>query len=266
MRCWTVPQVENCVEGGGVAALVYNRDDKGACELTPSNLDVSESYISGVPWPVVLLLSRNQGRAIRQALAAQPDLTATVRYNGPPELDLGVVSDSRNAAAIVAGVAGLLWSTDAGRSCNAAQIRRALEATAMQTAGLPGTRNNRVGHGVVQGIDALDWLAANPCKPVTPTMTLSAAARSGSVTIMVQLRMPATLTAPPANVGLGGKAVSITASPAGALTCPKTTLTADASGRARVVCKVALDAAVTVTATAPASPWFERVSKQVALE
>lgn len=122
-----------------------------------------------------------QARAIKAALAAGP-VTATVGFDGPPEIDVNIYNYASGGLSVTSGVAGLVWS--ANPACSAAQVRRALEASARQVEGAQGSRNDRYGYGIVQAKAAHDYLQANPCILVEPELIVSAPRPTGGSVVV----------------------------------------------------------------------------------
>lgn len=156
-------KIMNCVTGGGVGVILYNRDDVAECDrLSGVSVDICESKPEA-GWPLVITTSRKQGQALRTALQANPDLKATINVaDVQPKTDHGLemLSGTSMATPTAAGVAGLIWS--AHTKCSSAEIRAALIKTAMKPDNSTG-RDQHYGYGIVQAKAAHDYLTANPC-------------------------------------------------------------------------------------------------------
>lgn len=168
-------KVKNCMDGGGIGALIYNRDDLPPCQrLDTITVGSIEQQLAGPADRVpTMALARAQGEALLRALQNGTQLTASIRFPVLPaqtDVGLGLMSGTSMATPAVSGVAGLVWS--AHTACGAAEIRNALLATAKMPQGatpdgttyVRGTRNNDVGFGIVQALAAHKYLLARPCK------------------------------------------------------------------------------------------------------
>jgi hypothetical protein len=217
---------------------------------------------SGAPWPIVLAISLQQGRAIKSVLAPGGPVAATVGFAGPPDIALTTIDYLPSAAAVVAGVAGLLWS--AHPACSGAQMRQALEATARQMEGPQGTRNDKFGWGIVQAAAAEAYLLENPCTPFNPELAVSAPRPTGpSVIVTVKLMFPPSVAHPPPIFTVANKTIIVTSTPTDTIDCGNTTTTTDATGTAQVTCQVLRNGPATVTATAPPSFGFNAVTRSI---
>lgn len=210
----------------------------------------------------MLTISLLQGRAVKAALAVGGLVTATVGYAGPPDFDLTAQDYLPSAAAVVAGVVGLLWSGHP--SCSATQMRQALEATARQVEGAQGTRNDKFGYGIVQAKAADDYLLANPCTLFNPELAVSAPRPTGpTVVVTVQLMFPPTVTFHPPIFTVANKPIIVTSTPTDTIDCGNQTVTTDATGTAYATCQVLRSGPATVTATAPPSFGFNAVTRSI---
>ncbi|KAF6262152.1 peptidase S8/S53 domain-containing protein [Scenedesmus sp. NREL 46B-D3] len=152
-------KVANCLAGGGIAAVVYGRDDQPECEQITAVTLVSDSCTTPVGgWPIVLAATRKQGLFLKNVIAAQPDVSITLS-TGASDYSLGVMSGTSMATPTAAAVAGLVWS--AHTECTAAQLRAAISKTA-QDRGAAG-RDDVFGHGIVKALRAHKHLLSNPC-------------------------------------------------------------------------------------------------------
>jgi serine protease len=121
-------KVHNCVLGGGIAAVIYNRADLDTCEV----LDGFMLWDSTCPrkvFPPTIGLTRAQGEALRAALRQGQYLTATVSVRpGGVARRYGAMSGTSMATPHVAAVAGLVWA--AFPNCRNSDVRRALQVRA----------------------------------------------------------------------------------------------------------------------------------------
>jgi hypothetical protein len=109
-------------------------------------------------------LSRAQGELLKAQLAATPGPLSTTVIVPAAAGRWGYMSGTSMATPHVSAVAGLVWAAYPG--CSNSEIRRALRASALDL-GAPG-RDDFYGYGLVQARAALDWLAANPCRGISP--------------------------------------------------------------------------------------------------
>jgi hypothetical protein len=99
----------NCAAGGGIGAIIYNRDDLPECErLAGVSVEICDAAPEG-GWAPSISISQKQGRALREALAAGEAVSATIRVTEVKEqneysLDLlsgtSMVSSSSSSTAI----------------------------------------------------------------------------------------------------------------------------------------------------------------------
>jgi hypothetical protein len=69
----------NCAAGGGIGAIIYNRDDLPECErLAGVSVEICDST-PDKGWAPSIGVSQKQGRALREALAAGEAVVATIR-------------------------------------------------------------------------------------------------------------------------------------------------------------------------------------------
>ncbi|WIA12437.1 hypothetical protein OEZ85_012474 [Tetradesmus obliquus] len=156
-------KVSNCVAGGGVAALIYGRDDQPECEQITSVTLVSDQCVEPAGgWPIVMLATRKQGLYIKNVTASQPSTTVTLN-TGAEDYSLGIMSGTSMATPAAAGVAGLVWS--AHTECTASQLRDAISKSAQDRG--PRGRDDLYGFGIVKALQAHKYLQANPCAPAT---------------------------------------------------------------------------------------------------
>ncbi|WIA30248.1 hypothetical protein OEZ86_000338 [Tetradesmus obliquus] len=158
-------KVLNCTAGGGLAAVIYGSEADSECQMLFASLSCSAQAATGSQggWPIVLTAARAQGKALRDALAANPGMLVTLDA-GSGTAALELLSGTSMSTPIAAGVAGLVWS--AHTNCSAADLRAAITATA-KGAGAPG-RDVYYGNGIVKALAAHTYLAANPCTPPPP--------------------------------------------------------------------------------------------------
>ena len=129
------------MEGGGVAAVIYNN---------------AEGLFSGTlgeagDWIVAISISQEDGQTALGYVGAE----VTVKSAAPiPGSSYEAWNGTSMATPHVSGVAALLWS--ANPDLTNVQIREAMDATAMDL-GDPG-RDVHYGYGLVQAYDALDYL------------------------------------------------------------------------------------------------------------
>jgi serine protease len=108
-------KVNNCLEGGGVAAIIYEKEsaaDKCAPVSGATLHDPSCDEPRG-GWPVVLTTSLSQGQALKQVMAEGPAPIMTLDTRvGADVPALEFMSGTSMATPNAAGVAGLvsgLW-------------------------------------------------------------------------------------------------------------------------------------------------------------
>ena len=141
----------NCENGGGVSLIVF--PGYGADELENAVMELE--YSGSIP---VLTVSRDNGLR----LLAKRGTLASISFTMPAYQS---VSGTSMSAAHVSALAAKLWA--ARPQCSSAQIREALETTALDL-GPPG-RDDEYGHGLVQGIDAYHYLLSLPAPCGTGT-------------------------------------------------------------------------------------------------
>ncbi|MGD8624922.1 MAG: S8 family serine peptidase [Anaerolineae bacterium] len=141
-----VDKVENVMDGGGVAAVIYNNAPGGFS----GTLGDEGDYIPAVS------ISQEDGQFL---VAQKLGLPGTVE-SYPPEVGSGYEAWGGTSMATphVSGVAALLWSYDP--SLTNVQIREAMAMTAMDL-GEPGW-DVHYGYGLVQAFDALQYLENLP--------------------------------------------------------------------------------------------------------
>ncbi|CCO49511.1 Alkaline serine protease (VapT) [Vibrio nigripulchritudo SOn1] len=137
-----IDAVKACYDAGASAAIVY-----------------SNSELTGLQNPFVVdakneapLLSVTVDRTLGQEFAAAAGQPITVSVTTGE--DYAYYNGTSMAAPHAAGVAALVWSYHP--QCTAAQVRKALSATAtdLDVAG----RDNRTGHGLVNAVAAKEYL------------------------------------------------------------------------------------------------------------
>ncbi|WIA20931.1 hypothetical protein OEZ85_005273 [Tetradesmus obliquus] len=178
----------NCINGGGVAAAIYTRDDQPVCARLLGNLvdvvvngTLITSPLPNGAWPMAVGLSRQQGEALKAALQAgqQTNLTLTSSAKTPTIVPLQFSDwyssdyNSFYAACMATGAFGALWSAHPG--CSRQQILAAVSEAAKPklNSGLPDWEvKARYGKGLLQVWDAHTYLLANPCKP-TPVLIIT---------------------------------------------------------------------------------------------
>jgi len=136
-----VRKANNCVNGGGIAAIIYNNQE----ERFVGTLE----YRGAVGIPVVSV-SRVDGAKLNS-----DSVSVTMGFRLPA---YGMDSGTSMAAPHVAGVATRIWA--ARPECTNAQVREALLMTAIDV-GDPG-RDYKTGHGFVQAEDAYNYLLQLP--------------------------------------------------------------------------------------------------------
>lgn len=157
----------NCEDGGGIAAIIYNNDLENVDAVISGTLGDNDS--NGVKIPV-LGTSRRTGELILQALSDyNDDINENNGSSDPPTISLssgGVgyasFSGTSMAAPHVTGAAAKIWS--ARPDCTNEQIREALEGSALDLG--DNGRDDAYGHGLVQTVDAYNYLLENfeyPC-------------------------------------------------------------------------------------------------------
>jgi hypothetical protein len=87
-------KVKNCMDGGGVGVLLYNRQDLPGCQRM-DGITVGANDAYGDPLPAdrapTLGLTRVQGEALLRALQTGMNLTASIRYPKlRPQTDIGL--------------------------------------------------------------------------------------------------------------------------------------------------------------------------------
>jgi hypothetical protein len=97
-------KVNNCLAGGGIAALIYGRDDQPECEqITSVTLVADQCVTPAGGWPIVLLAARKQGQYFKDLIAAQPNATVTLN-TGAGDYSIGVMSGTSMATPTAAGM------------------------------------------------------------------------------------------------------------------------------------------------------------------
>ena len=168
-------KILHCMAAGGIAAIIYGRDDEASCWPTDSiGLQGGCSSPAGGYVPT-LGMARGQGQLLRGMLASGP-VTLTISVFDAYAGRWGYMSGTSMATPHASAVAGLVWAAYPG--CSNAEIRQALRASALDL-GAPG-RDDEYGWGLVQARAAHDWLSAHPCQGamVEITGTPSASQRS----------------------------------------------------------------------------------------
>lgn len=135
-------KVLNCEAGGGVAAVIYN-NESGMLYGTLGGVS------TGIP---SIGISQSDGAAL-VALTGSSS-TVTVSATNYAHFD-----GTSMATPHVAGVAALVWSHH--ENCSNGEVRSALQATA-EDLGSAG-RDNAYGYGLVQTLDAINYLNAQGC-------------------------------------------------------------------------------------------------------
>jgi subtilisin family serine protease len=143
-----IEKATSCQAGGGILALIYNNDDS----VFGGSLGNTAADAASITIPV-LSLSQQDGRGL---LEGSGILTIELI-----EFGYSALSGTSMAAPHVAGVAAKIWA--ARPACTNVQIQEALFNTARDL-GEDG-RDVRYGHGLVQGLDAYEYLLAlnEPC-------------------------------------------------------------------------------------------------------
>jgi hypothetical protein len=96
-------KVNNCLAGGGIAALVYGRDDQPECEQITSVTLVSDQCVTPTGgWPIVMLATRKQGLYFKNITSAQPSVSVTLN-TGADDYSLGIMSGTSMATPTAAG-------------------------------------------------------------------------------------------------------------------------------------------------------------------
>ncbi|SHF90359.1 Peptidase inhibitor I9 [Microbulbifer donghaiensis] len=140
-------KVLNCEAGGGIAAVVYNN------EPGMLNGTLGET-VTSIPSAGI---SDTDGAALLNQLGASTTLAIEAS-------DYAYFNGTSMATPHVAGVAALVWSHYP--NCAPGEIRAALNATA-EDLGAAG-RDNAYGNGLVQAMDAVNYLGANACTGTNP--------------------------------------------------------------------------------------------------
>lgn len=285
-------KVVNCINGGGVAGVIYARDNQGPCERVTGNLE--GVFVNGTAvtsptgaWPIVIGASLQQGKALLSALQAGKltSLTLTSPTRTPTKVPIAFSDASKNynnyyAACMATGAFGALWSAHPG--CSRQQILAAVSATAKPKldSGLPDWEvKARYGKGLLQVWDAHEYLVTNPCKP-TPTLTITTTLSStpfpkdqkdtdaagqhfgGKVSffkVTVVVRDPVTRNA------VSGVPVTLTLDPAGLASCKVTQRTTGRKVGAVWSCSRVRGAsgALTITATSAESAWYASATSSI---
>lgn len=140
-------KVLNCEAGGGIAAVIYNNEPG----MLFGTLGETATSIPSAG------ISDTDGAALLNQLGASSTLNVEAsnyaHFNG-----------TSMATPHVAGVAALVWSHYP--NCAPGEIRAALNATA-EDLGDAG-RDNAYGYGLVQTMDAVNYLGANACTGTNP--------------------------------------------------------------------------------------------------
>jgi hypothetical protein len=87
-------KVKNCMDGGGIGTLIYNREDLPGCQHL-DGITVGATDQFGDPLPAdrvpTMALARVQGEALLRALQSGMQLTASIRFPVlPPQTDVGL--------------------------------------------------------------------------------------------------------------------------------------------------------------------------------
>ncbi len=159
--CAAAVQVLNCMAGGGVAALIYGRDDQPACEQVSSATLLGACADPDGGYVPTLGMTRAQGQLLKGMLASGAVSVSVTTYLAK----WGYLSGTSMATPAASAVAGLVWAAYPG--CSNEEIRQALRASALDL-GAPG-RDDQYGWGLVQARAALDWLATRSCRGVSPS-------------------------------------------------------------------------------------------------
>jgi Subtilase family/PA domain len=259
-----------CAAAGGAGLLLYNAQDRPGCERLSGvdlsgcpPLDGAKENAAPLSLPATLTLSRNQGEALRSAVAAGP-LTVTFDARPAParrDIGLAALSGTSMACPTAAGVAGLVWS--AHTECTAAELRAALENSATKPAAAPYVDwTPEYGHGIINALSAHRYLQINPCAaargasapypqslqftlrslPVAASERQNVRPRDGEVPAVrwVQLEVEvreAGTGAPAAGLGVQLTVVPSSTGPEGVM-CSETNVSTDADGIARTRCRV----------------------------
>ena len=156
----------NCEQGGGIMALIYNNqgDDEDDAFLG------TMSQFNSLTIPV-FSLSKSDGLFIKSRLPTT--VTGATVFGG-----VGYYTGTSFAAPYVSAIAAKIWA--ARPQCTNEQVREALIKSALPITDQANTKipNNHYGYGLVQAVDAYNYIMDNfdwPCggTPPTPNPTLS---------------------------------------------------------------------------------------------
>ena len=134
-------KVSNCENSGGVGAIIINNVD-GMLYGT-----LGESTLTTIPAVATSMDNR-------PLLLAANEVTVEISSS-----DYGYMSGTSMATPAVSGLAALLWSNHP--NCTGSDIRAAFKATALD-GGVTG-RDDHFGYGIVQVLDAHNYLLNNGC-------------------------------------------------------------------------------------------------------
>lgn len=97
-------KVLNCMAGGGLAAVIYGSEADSECQMLFASLSCSAQAATGSQggWPIVLTAARAQGKALRDALAANPGMLVTLDA-GSGTAALEMLSGTSMSTPIAAG-------------------------------------------------------------------------------------------------------------------------------------------------------------------
>jgi len=141
-------KVLNCENSGGVGAIIINN----VAGMLYGTLGDATTNVTTIP---------AVGAALEDRTGLLSGTTASLSIGAS---DYGYMSGTSMATPAVAGLAALVWSNHP--SCNGADIRNALKATA-EDQGAAG-RDDYFGYGIAKGKAASDYLTANGCGGTTP--------------------------------------------------------------------------------------------------
>ncbi|WIA20356.1 hypothetical protein OEZ85_006187 [Tetradesmus obliquus] len=246
----------NCAAGGGIGAIIFNRDDLPECErLAGVSVDICDAAPEQ-GWTPAISISQKQGRALREALAAGEAVSATIRVtevSQANEYSLDLLSGTSMATPTASGVAGLVWS--AHTQCTAAEIRAALRKTAVKPANTTADRDQKYGFGIVQALAAHKYLESNPCTAsglkvtlqhsVASASTAAAPTVGGRVTVSVTVQDKAT-----GRAAIGQRVLLNVEPSRKAVACKSYSLTTNKKGMAATSCQLLASGNNRITAKA----------------